>query len=66
MEVRPIRTEEEYKAKLAAVSALIELDPDADSPEGKRLEVLGLLVQAYEAKQYPIAAPSPVEASKFA
>jgi HTH-type transcriptional regulator/antitoxin HigA len=65
MEVRPIRTKEDYKAMLAEVSTLIELDPDSDSPEGERLEVLGLLVEAYEAKHFPIAAPSPIEAIKF-
>lgn len=65
MEVRPIRTKGDYKAMLAAVSSLIELDPDSDSPEGERLEVLGLLVEAYETKHFPIAAPSPVEAIKF-
>jgi len=57
MQVRPIRTQEDYKAMLAAVSALIDLDPEPDSPEGERLEVLGLLVEAYEAKHYPITPP---------
>ena len=65
MEIRPIRSEADYKAMLAEVSMLIKLDPDADSLEGERLEVLGLLVEAYEAKHYPIAAPSPIEAIKF-
>ena len=65
MEIRPIRSEADYKAMLAEVSAFIELDPDADSLEGERLEVLGLLVEAYEAKHYPIAAQSPIEAIKF-
>ena len=65
MEVRPIRAKEDYKAMLAEVSTLIELDPDPDSQEGECLEVLGLLVEAYEAKHFPIAAPSPIEAIKF-
>ncbi len=65
MEVRPIRTQEDYKAMLATVSALIDLDPEPDSPEGEQLEVLGMLVEAYEAKHYPISPPSPIEAIKF-
>lgn len=65
MQIRPIRSEADYKAMLAEVSALIDLDPDADSPEGERLEVLGLLVEAYEEKRFPIAAPTPIEAIKF-
>lgn len=65
MQIRPIRSEDDYKAMLAEVSALIDLDPDANSPEGERLEVLGLLVEAYEEKHFPIAAPTPIEAIKF-
>ena len=65
MQIRPIRSEADYKAMLAEVSALIELDPEPDSPEGERLEVLGLLVEAYEEKHFPISAPSPIEAIKF-
>lgn len=54
MEVRAIRTDADYCAALREVSALIDLDPDRESPQGKRLEVIGALVQAYEAEHYPI------------
>lgn len=47
------------------MSALIDLDPAADTPEGELLDVLGTLVQAYEAKHYPIDPPDPIEAIKF-
>lgn len=63
MGILHIRSATDYKVILAEVSAMIELDPDAESPEGERLEVLGLLVEAYEAKHYPIAVPSPIEAA---
>ena len=36
-----------------------------DSPEGERQDVLGTLVQAYEAKHHPIDPPGPIEAIKF-
>jgi HTH-type transcriptional regulator/antitoxin HigA len=65
MEIKAIRTEADYLAALREVSALINLDPASDSPEGERLEVLGTLVQAYEAKHYPIDPPDPIEAIKF-
>ena len=65
MEIKAIRTEAGYLAALREVSALIDLDPASDSPEGERLEVLGTLVQAYEAKHYPIDPPDPIEAIKF-
>ena len=65
MEIKAIRTETDYLAALREVSALIDLDPSADDPEGERLDVLGTLVQAYEAKHYPIDPPDPIEAIKF-
>ena len=65
MEIKAIRTEADYLAALREVSALIDLDPAADDPEGERLDVMGTLVQAYEAKHYPIDPPDPVEAIKF-
>ena len=65
MEIKPIRTEQDYLAALREVSALIDLDPSLDTPEGERLDVLGTLVQAYEAKHYPIDPPDPIDAIKF-
>ena len=65
MEIKAIRTEADYLAALREVSALIDLDPAADAPEGERLDVLGTLLQAYEAKHYPIDPPDPIEAIKF-
>jgi HTH-type transcriptional regulator / antitoxin HigA len=65
MEIRAIRTETDYLVALQEVSALIDLDPVANSPEGERLDVLGTLVQAYEAKHCPIDPPDPIEAIKF-
>ena len=65
MEIRPIHTEADYQAALQEVSALMDQDPDAGTPDGDRLDVLATLVQAYEAKHYPIAPPDPIEAIKF-
>ena len=65
MEIKAIRTEKDYLAALREVSALIDLDPASDTPEGDRLDVLGTLVQAYEAKHHPIDPPDPIEAIKF-
>lgn len=37
----------------------------ADSPEGEKLDVLTTLIEAHEAKHYPIDMPDPIEAIKF-
>ena len=65
MDIRPIRTEADYKATLKEISALMEADPELGTPEGDRLDILVTLVQAYEAKHVPVEAPDPVEAIKF-
>ena len=65
MEVKAIRTSSDYRDALREVSALIDVDPDRDSPDGERLEVIGTLVQAYEAEHYPVDPPDPIEAIRF-
>lgn len=65
MEIRPIRTEDDYKAALREVSAYFDNEPSPGSTEGDRFEVLLTLVEAYETKHYPIDLPDPVEAIKF-
>ncbi len=65
MDIRPIHTQADYKATLKDIAVLMESDPAAGTPDGDRLDVLVTLVQAYEARQFPIDAPDPVEAIKF-
>jgi HTH-type transcriptional regulator / antitoxin HigA len=65
MEVRPIRSEADYRVALTQVSDLVDLDPHPDSPEGERLELLSTLVEAYEARRYPMELPDPVAAIRF-
>ena len=65
MDIRPIHTKADYKAALNMVSALVDADPKRGTPDGNRLEVLGALLVAYEAKHYPIELPDPIEAIKF-
>jgi HTH-type transcriptional regulator / antitoxin HigA len=65
MNIQPIHTKTAYKAALKRVSALVDLDPKRGTPLGDELEILGTLVQAYEAQHYPIDLPDPIEAIKF-
>ena len=65
MDIQPIRTESDHKAALRQISTLMESDPEPGTPEGDRLDILATLVQAYEARHFPIDAPDPVEAIKF-
>ncbi len=63
MEIKPIRTEADYEAALKEIEALF--DAKANTPEGDRLEVLSILVEAYENKHYSIPHPDPIEAIKY-
>lgn len=65
MEIRPIHTKADYKAALREVSAYFDNEPEPGTPDGDRFEVLLTLVEAYEAKHFPIDLPDPVEAIKF-
>jgi len=63
MEIRPIRTEEDYRAALRQIERVMDAAPD--TPEGDRLDVLATLVEAWERIHYPIDFPDPIEAIRF-
>lgn len=65
MEIRPIHTEDDYKAVMREISAYFENEPEPGTQEGDRFEILLTLAEAYEAKHFPIDLPDPVEAIKF-
>jgi len=58
MELKPLHSEADYDAALAELEAL--WSAPEDSPEADRLEVLAMLVGAYEQTHFPIDAPDPV------
>lgn len=63
MDIRPIKSEADYRAALKEIEGLMAAT--ADTPEGDRLDVLVTLVASYEAKHYPIDAPDPIAAIEF-
>jgi HTH-type transcriptional regulator / antitoxin HigA len=65
MQLKPIRTEKEYKAALRAVSPFFDNEPEPGTAEGDLFEMWAMLIEAYEAKHHAIAPPSPIEAIKF-
>jgi HTH-type transcriptional regulator/antitoxin HigA len=63
IEIKPIRTLADYEAALEAVGQL--WGAGANSPEGDQLDLLATLIDAYEAQNYPMDPPDPIEAIKF-
>lgn len=65
METRIIKTEEQYRRYLGEVERLAAQDPDPDSGDGGRLELLAKLVEDYEKARFKFRKPGPVEAILF-
>jgi HTH-type transcriptional regulator/antitoxin HigA len=63
MNIKPLRTAQEYEHAVARIEDLF--DAQAGSPAFDELEVLGTLVDAYEMRHFPIDFADPVEAIKF-
>jgi len=63
MEIRPIKTKRDYRRALNEIEGL--MNAKRGTPDGDRLDVLVTLVQAFEAKHYPIDLPDPIEAIKY-
>lgn len=64
MNIKPIHTKADYRATLKEIKSL--MGAGRRTPEGDRLEVLTTLVEVYERKHFPLDAPDPIEAIKFA
>jgi HTH-type transcriptional regulator/antitoxin HigA len=59
MEITPIKTQRDYHRTLREIEGL--MGAKRNSSEGDRLDVLVTLVEAWEAKHYPLDLPDPVE-----
>ncbi len=60
MDIKPIRTEQDYRAALEEIERLMDAEPE--TPDGDQLDVLATLVEAWEEKHFPIEEPDPIEA----
>ena len=59
MKLRPIRSKREHQAALKEAEAL--WNAPEGTPEADRLEVLTLLIEAYEREHFPIEDPDPID-----
>ncbi len=64
MNVKPIRNEADHKVAMTRIDELWDCAPG--SPEGDELEVLAILVDAYEESIMPTGPSDPIEQLKFA
>ena len=60
-----LKTEEQYETALERAYDLFQLDLKEGDAALDELELLGVLIEQYEKKHYPIGPSHPIEAIKF-
>ena len=63
MDIKPIKTEADYRLALKKLEEVF--DASIGTIESDEADILGLMVDEYEKKHYPIDAPDPIEAIKI-
>ena len=63
MNIKLIKTEEDYKIALKRLEVIF--DAKNGTIESDEADILGLMIDEYEKKNYPIEAPDPIEAIKI-
>ena len=63
MNIKPIKTKTDYKEALKRLEIIF--DAVVGSPESDEADLIGLMIDDYEKKHFPINAPDPIEAIKI-
>lgn len=63
MAIKPIKTEQDYRAAMARIEALMDVAPG--SADCDDMDVLAQLVEVYEKEHFPIDLPDPIAAIRF-
>ena len=63
MEIVPIKTDRDYRCTLKEIEGL--MTAERDTPEGDRLDVLVTLIEAWEARNFPLDLPDPIAAIRY-
>jgi HTH-type transcriptional regulator/antitoxin HigA len=63
--IRPLRTEADYDAALVEIERYFDNEPKPGTSEADRFDLLALVIEDYERKNWPIDPPDPVEAIRY-
>ena len=63
--IRAIRTEADYDWALAEIEQYFLKEPEPGTTAAERFDVLAALIEAYEAKHWPIEPADPIEAIRY-
>src|ERR1700730_19279973 len=65
MNYRVIKNDEDYESALADAERLVANDPAPGTNEGDHLELLTVLIEDYEKRQFQFDLPDPIQAIEF-
>jgi HTH-type transcriptional regulator / antitoxin HigA len=65
MKIRAIRNEADYDWALAEIERYFRNEPKPGTTEAERFDVLAALIEAYEARHWPVEPADPIEAIKY-
>jgi HTH-type transcriptional regulator/antitoxin HigA len=65
MKLRLIKTEKEYEAALKEIEPYFDEEPKAGSEAADRFDMLALLIEDYERRQWPIKPADPIDVIEF-
>jgi HTH-type transcriptional regulator/antitoxin HigA len=63
--LKPIKNKEQYNIYLARAYELMQSELNPDSKESDELEIISIIIEAYEKENFPIESPNPIEAISF-
>jgi HTH-type transcriptional regulator/antitoxin HigA len=63
--IRPLRSEADYNAALTEVERYFDKAPKRGTPEADRFDLLALVIEDFEKKNWPIDPPNPVDAIRY-
>jgi len=63
MNIEPIKTEDNYLMALQRLEVIFDMPVGTE--ESDEADILGLMIDGYEKKHYPVEAPDPIEAIKI-
>ena len=63
MNIKPIQTEEDYRAALEEINDIFDALPG--TPDGDKLGIMVTLIEAYEEAKHKIPLPDPISAIEF-
>ena len=63
--LKPIKTKKDHNKALARAYDLMQKELKPNSKESDELEVLSILIEAYEKSKFPREAPNPIDAILF-